>query len=382
PPNHGTGPRTMIETLEIKGFRAFEHLTMTGLGRINLLVGSNNSGKTSVLEAIYLLASGGDPLSIRRLLASRAEQFNDDNGPQETEYDVCHLFHGHELNIGTEFSILAKNICWDVAISIKDSGERVSTEQQMKSERRPPWRRESIEFSDSKYCITVRTRTDSCGYMLPLTHRGGLTESIARRNHERKFYYVNALEYVPTGSYSASNLVDMWSDIALSDEEKTIIEALSTIEPDVDRIAALMLPRFSNGSNGRGGFILRLKGAKRPLPIGSLGDGMWRMLALAIALVKAKDGILLVDEIDTGLHYTVLEKMWTLVAQTAKELNVQVFATTHSYDCIKSLATVCTENGYENNEVTVQRIEPGHDTPVSYTASVINAAAELHVEVR
>ena len=58
---------------------------------------------------------------------------------------------------------------------------------------------------------------------------------------------------------------------------------------------------------------------------------------MAIALISAKGGVLLIDEIDTGLHYTVMADMWKLIAQTAAELDVQVFATTHSSDCVTAL---------------------------------------------
>jgi predicted ATPase len=54
----------MISSIRIEGYRGFEHFEMSGLGRVNLLVGTNNSGKTSVLEAIYLLSSMGDPISL------------------------------------------------------------------------------------------------------------------------------------------------------------------------------------------------------------------------------------------------------------------------------------------------------------------------------
>src|SRR5262249_16235635 len=111
-------------------------------------------------------------------------------------------------------------------------------------------------------------------------------------------------------------------------------------------------------------------------------DGTWRMLALAIALSRAKDGILLVDEIDTGLHYTVMADMWKLISETAKVLNVQVFATTHSYDCVHSLAAICHSDVEQNSEVTLQRIEPNKKRAVPFSESEIRIAAERLIEVR
>jgi predicted ATP-dependent endonuclease of OLD family len=109
---------------------------------------------------------------------------------------------------------------------------------------------------------------------------------------------------------------------------------------------------------------------------------MWRMMALAIAIAHCKSGVLLVDEIDTGLHYTVMANMWRLIFGAARELDVQVFATTHSSDCIRSLAELCYQETDVADNVTLQRIERGRNKAVPYTAAEIEVAAEKHIEVR
>jgi hypothetical protein len=73
-----------------------------------------------------------------------------------------------------------------------------------------------------------------------------------------------------------------------------------------------------------------------PIPLRSLGDGINRLFAVILSLVNAKDGLLLVDEIENGMHYSILLEVWTNILKLAKALNVQVFATTHSWDCIKA----------------------------------------------
>jgi AAA15 family ATPase/GTPase len=167
----------------------------------------------------------------------------------------------------------------------------------------------------------------------------------------------------------------------LTDEEAVLIDALKTVEPSIERIASL-----SGGSrhplSSRGNIVLKCKGIDERIPIGTMGDGIWRMLGIAIALVTAKDGILLVDEIDTGLHYSVMSDMWRLVERTAERLNVQVFATTHSRDCYESLASIAHESITENSKVTIQRIEKEKGTTVAFTERDIVIAAERGLEVR
>jgi AAA15 family ATPase/GTPase len=112
-----------------------------------------------------------------------------------------------------------------------------------------------------------------------------------------------------------------------------------------------------------------------------MGDGIWRMFALSIAIALSKGGTLLVDEIDTGLHYTVMSKMWNLIYSAAKEFDVQVFATTHSYDCVYSLAQICADSD-PHNKITVQRIEANKHQSVPYDQEELTVAAAREIEVR
>jgi AAA15 family ATPase/GTPase len=105
-------------------------------------------------------------------------------------------------------------------------------------------------------------------------------------------------------------------------------------------------------------------------------------LALAIFLARAAGGVLLVDEIDTGLHYTTLESMWRFVIETARRLDVQVFATSHSGDCVRSLAWLQSDDSNLASEVSVHRIEKGVNEAVRYSAAEIETAARHHIEVR
>ena len=80
------------------------------------------------------------------------------------------------------------------------------------------------------------------------------------------------------------------------------------------------------------------------VPLKSLGDGALRLYSAALALANSKNGFLLIDEAENGLHYTVQPAFWRMVLQTAKANNVQVLATTHSADCIRGFAEASNEN--------------------------------------
>lgn len=109
---------------------------------------------------------------------------------------------------------------------------------------------------------------------------------------------------------------------------------------------------------------------------------MRRMLSLALALIQARGGLLLVDEIDTGLHYSIMSDMWRLVVETAQRSDVQVFATTHNSDCVRGLAWLCDNDPSLAKEVSVQKIEPTLEESVAFGAGELIVAVDQEIEVR
>jgi len=217
---------------------------------------------------------------------------------------------------------------------------------------------------------------------MPLTQFGGLDSDVLQspRRLRRELLSEFPAQFITAESLDGSELISLWDKIALTENEDRVVAALKFLDVDVERIA----PQSAGGQffYTRGGFILKVAHYPHPIPIGTMGDGMWRMLAMAIAIAHCKEGVLLVDEIDTGLHYTVMTNMWRLIFGAAKELNVQVFATTHSSDCIRSLAELCYEETDVAENVALQRIERGNPVAVPYTADEIEMAAMNRVEVR
>ncbi|AWK84899.1 AAA family ATPase [Azospirillum thermophilum] len=369
----------MFQSVEIKGYRGLDRLTMSGLGRINLLVGTNNSGKTSVLEALYLLASDGDLGAIWEIQTSRGERFGDLRGEGDPpEIEVCHLFHGHDLNNFAQFTVSGAE---------QDVRRRLHVYVDAVLERNEAQVKFSFLEDEREEGVYLVVRMDDEVLdppHFPLTERGGISLRTFQtgRHRSRRNQSGSSARYISTGSLSPLQLHELWNGIVLTEGEDQILDALRAVEPKIERIAPLTAAPSSLAASRRGGFVVKIAGNDVPVPIGSLGDGIWRMLSMALALVRAKDGVLLVDEIDTGLHYTVMDKMWTLIAKTAEALNVQVFATTHSQDCVHSLASICRRDVEAGSRVTIQRIEPGQQAAVPYSEAEITVAAERRIEVR
>lgn len=377
--------RVMIRELTIENFRGFRELHLTGLARVNLLVGANNSGKTSVLEAISFLASGGAPMDLWQFLSVRDEWAVDDASGRYAPagaVDVRNLFHGRRIGDEISLKIGAVTSGGDVT-EFRVSTPRVPdgrlaewrqavTQRLVKLPARAELRALELDRSDRipRYLRIASPGAEAIDLALQLD--GGLAEAQVRPAPISS----RPGMFLMTGGINDDALAELYEKIVLTPEEADVIAALREVESTIVRLATRQMGR------SRRGFVVGLEGATQPIPLGSLGDGIHRMLAVTLCLVSARGGYLLVDEIDTGLHHTVMQKMWRLVFETAKRLDVTVFATTHSYDCVHALAAIARPDIREGGEVSLIRIERDNPKGTHFTEQEISHLAEWQIEAR
>jgi AAA domain, putative AbiEii toxin, Type IV TA system/AAA ATPase domain len=362
----------MYEFIEIKRFRQFDAFELSGLTRVNLLVGRNNSGKTSLLESIEILALAGRTSSLLRCLRRRGEvsSVTSEERSNRMELDVRHLFPGHRLEAGLSFELLART-------------GTVETHVWCEVERAPHDESQLELVPDAmdlepQLALHLRgPETPPEGILLPVSAEGTLLSDPSRRVQPVALQGGSPVVFLGTEGAPTDSLQQIWDSLVLTAEEDKVTAAMKIIEPSIERLAF-------TGREGRLSTVafVKLAGGDQRVPLGSLGDGTRRLLALAIFLARAAGGVLLVDEIDTGLHYTTLESMWRFVIETARRLDVQVFATSHSGDCVRALAWLQSDDPALASEVSVHRVEKGADAAVPYSAAEIETAARHHIEVR
>lgn len=363
----------MLKSLRIENFRCFQTFELQQLGRLNLLVGTNNSGKTSILEAVQLLASQSSLDVLRDVMHIRGEYILNDERNDRQELDIRHLFYGHEIDEGSRFSITGTS---DIGAS-NNRGEGIVVSVEHTGQLNL--------FEDLRELVLVVEWLGDEGesIKLPLSLKEGLPLDYVRRIRRdlRNSTERTRTQFVTSSSLTVERMIELFDQVVLTPEENLVIQALQTIEPTIERIASV-------GSNkhryigSRNGFIVRFSGGDHRVPIGSMGDGVWRILGLTLAIVNARNGVLLVDEIDTGFHFSTMSDMWKLIWETAKQLNVQVFATTHNSDCWTSLAAIANAESPSEQGITIQRIERNKPNSIVFTERQVVIAAERGIEVR
>lgn len=374
----------LLESLEIQNFRAFRYLQIERLGRVNLIVGKNNVGKTCLLEALWLYARRGDPEVIWKTLETREEighLVTLETSEEERASAIKYLFYGrpeiqephHSIRIGAmnaDDTALEIGIGWYTR-QVEEGGGLQLTLLQF----------EEVDLADNP---TLRLRIQigkKVDISVPIPDDRvirGKTRMVA-----------DAMRCVFTSAYGMSRVEigRLWDNIALSNLEGDVVAALCIIDPNVERISIIgdQERRVQTGRMLGRIPILKLLGRDSAIPIRNLGEGMNRMLGIALALVNAKDGFLLVDEIESGLHYSVQPDMWRMIFQVARRLNVQVFATTHSWDCIEAFQKAACEDQEEDGMlISLRRKQqsPEDIVAILFDERRLAIATQEQIEVR
>ena len=186
---------------------------------------------------------------------------------------------------------------------------------------------------------------------------------------------------VSVDAYTAQgtpHLERLWDNIALSRDEGYVVQALKMIEPKIQAVSMIGNGRDSNRRRA----IVRTSDFKSPVTLRSFGTGMNRLFGIILSLVNARSGLLLIDEFENGFHHSVHFDTWKMILELARELNIQVFATSHSWDAIEALGQAAGKN--EHNEAVLVKLERIHEQiiPTVFEGDDLRIITDQRIEIR
>ncbi len=385
----------MIDSLKIRGFKLFRNLEMPKLARLNLFVGANNTGKSCLLEAVrlYLILASGDVSVIRDLIRSRdgdwevnivsKREAELESWAANVENPIRYLFrdfhYAKDPNAKIEIEASGKNE-FNVAVSsaffqvVRDDDTSPANFISVSRDK-------ALEIPDAEEYLEV-----SIDKSVRRVSMSRFSESYwsRRRFPFPPIHLLNAPSIPrPTVVVSTSGIVlddvaSLWDKAAsLAAQQEKVLQALRLIERKIE----LLVFVGDSARNGQRIPMVRVQGSEELYPLKSMGDGLTRLFHIALAIVNARNGVVLIDEFENGLYWGVLERLWPSIFQLAEDLNVQVFATTHSQDCISSFATAW---GERPEAGTMYRLEREADESKAVLLPLVNTrdAIAANVEVR
>ena len=349
----------MYTSLSIKNFRAFETLEIEGLKRVNLFTGRNNSGKTSVLEAVYLLEGEHVTLRARRLFETR--------GLAAVSFT---RFSARTMPWATLFRSLG--VEKDIHISgLQDTAQPLDViltttlDEEARNNYVNGFRMPHIDVESRAILIARKSHLAQSRDAIWVTN-GKIQPDV---NDEST---LRPSSYLISGTKPSHTELSRYLDgLELVKGTDPILQALLLIDP---RLQGLK----TNTSAGPSLLYADLGGATL-LPLAVVGDGMLRMLEIVFAILQNPGRAVMIDEIENGFHYSVLPKVWELIHKLAKQYNVQVFAVTHSHECAVAAHVAAEADNYGYFRIEQKN---GIGRAVAYSHEQMQTSIEANLEVR
>ena len=391
--NEPTTNHLHLPDLSITNFRGIEELTIPRLGRVTLIAGRNGVGKTTVLEAARVHAARGRSAILNGLLSQREEFVNalDEDYDPEVIPDIAALFYGREPERRSTISVGPINGRETLTIQLLPPSAWTNRNPELF----PPsaLTKDQLElFADLRGDNNVwalKVQFQDAERILPWIAVDEFQDSPTRHRPPRSIPNrwlaqdwpepINCQTLGP-GLLGNHHLASLWGSVALTDDEDRATEALKILHGDGIERVAVVGPTHLRRANQR--ILVKFAGKGGPVPLRSLGDGAVRIFGVVLALANSHNGFLVIDEAENGIHHSAQKDFWSMVLTTAQRNNVQVLATTHSWDCVAGFAQASSE--LNDVEGVLIRLEAQQDgvSAVEYTESDLMVAAEQRIEVR
>lgn len=361
----------MYKSFEVRNFRCFPRLTLAHLERINLIAGVNNIGKTALLEALFLHCGAYNPELTLRLNTFRGIDTVKVERGRWTETPWDSLFSG-----------------FDVSVDIELDGEDDITRRRLLRLRVIRQPQELARFAQ----LIERNPDDPASLVIQSKVIDIVLEFAYQQEGQDGRYYMILdpkglrIEPIPPPPpFPAFFLpaririplqedAERFGRLEIAGQQDVLVRALRVIEPQLRRLAVVVVGGVPviHGDIGMGRLL--------PLPI--MGEGMTRIASLILTIGNASGGVVLVDEIENGLHHSIMSDVWRVIGEVARRFNVQIFATTHSMECIAAAHQAFAES--EVYEFCLHRLERRNDDilAVTYDQETLKAALETGLEVR
>ena len=352
----------MLERMAIKNFRVFRELNVEKLGSINLFTGQNNAGKTTLLEAMFLLSGAGNPEMAVNAIVLRGSV--DGDGVQPAAPLWKELFAN--LDVSKAITLAATHRSLGELLLEVEPGvpQELTSITPTNGNEGPPSAttnlpdERSLSFSFSRNgeqvaCSSIRLSGPGLEVSRPMAYVPFPATILVSRSGSAREYAI------------------LLGKLRRKKQGDLLLEALHIVEPKLQSIE-------DNSASGTP-MIWGDVGLPEMVPLPVMGEGMTRIARIVLAISSTPNGLVLVDEIENGLHHSVLEKFWQVVETAARQFDVQVFATTHSFECAQAAHRALPSTAFRLHRL---EIVDNESRCVTYSDDAAAGAIEHGLDVR
>ena len=308
----------MIESLEINNFRGFKKTELKKLSRINILVGDNGSGKTALLESIFLTGGLGPELYLR----TRAWRGIGDKiqvGLDRDQYEALwkEIFHSLDQNLAVDMSFVDSESGRRELRIYYDASQTTLMPLNMNV-------RSSYESGDI-HPLTFEWRSDG---REPTKLSASITSQGVIQLPQISDLY--PIMFLPAQmSFPPEEAAKRFSFLSRRQRQTGVLKIIKSLFPIVEDVSVEIV-------SGTPGLYVSVKGMSEKMAVGSLSGGLSKFLTILFAIAATPKGVVIIDEIENGFFYKKYEEVWTGITELAEEHETQLFVSTHSLECLQA----------------------------------------------
>ena len=351
-----------FKNIEIKNFRGIDHLKIDDLSRVNVFLGQNNSGKSSVLEAIAMLMSMSNPDIPQAINAVRARK------PFSKFIEIQYFFNN--LNVTTPPEVTAEET--DGTLRHLKMTLSYVFDELAESSNQPQQQAGAVNYVNTlemNFDITKGASNHSYKSWLRVNSQG-----LVANRKLAEGYLENKRAWLTPSDLMTSNLANDLAELFRRNRKDTVLALLKMFDSRINSIEILTDDIY-----------VGFEGMAQMLPVSMMGDGLRRYLSIVASASNPMIDMFLIDEIDNGLHYSVYKKLWEAIFALATTTNKQVFVTTHSKETLSRLSQMLEENPDYQQELrlyTLEKTKLKGLQAYKYTYEGLSGACENDIEIR
>ena len=369
----------MLTSLTVTNFRNLKSVALEHLGRLTLISGKNGAGKTALLEALWLLSGADLPELVARVRTLRGIPML---GPERTFHDIFRNFDiGRYIRISAygDWGSLPRTLAiylqehQQVDMIRSDALERTSTERLTRPQTEGEFEIVFKYQHDNKNEYTSRAWW--IAEQMPVGRGAALTGESIRQERQAVHNRANSVFMASVHREDLQATAAKFGRFQLAGVDEKILQFIRPLEPRLRRLTLIPI----NNIPVIHAYIDNMDG---PIPVQLLGEGLNRMLGLVLSIGEVRGGLLLIDEIENGLHHSVQEEVFSTLLALAKAFDVQIFATTHSGECIRAAHRALRKHGQQ--ELAFYRLDraKGEVNAVRFDDEMLETAIDFNMEIR
>lgn len=346
-----------ISKLNVKAFRGIKNLCLDDLSLINILVGSNNCGKTSLLEAIKIMENPEDLGSILRVASGRRTMNNDNflrvanSIFQDTGEEFCIDIQADINNVNFELRVVAEN----KSILNIGTGEDDGTDVIESNNR----------GLEGRLLVLENGKKINKKNTFSIYNYSTVKIDESKKNFKSIYVHSNVNYYTSCVKFIKDNIVNN------TFKKDTLIQMIRIFDTSINDISIIDSEIYlhDNENNSK--------------PLFSYGNGTQKAVLLAAVMAQCEDGVMLIDEIDNAIHKTALKDIFQNFISACKEMNIQTFITTHSIEALDIMLEVNENMSSDSIRViTLKKDVQNTVARVLTGAEAINVRDEYNLELR